>query len=346
MAKRKNWSQDPWQHSAEFQALFAGKSGNHINGLGETEQRQPRHVFWLQPSSRGPFGPVQDCVVERHNTVPKLLEVYANAQRGPSPKQVDESDARDAPVASKSDEQWTQELRTYALANESDQVGIAAIDPNWMYEGYETNLPFVAVVVVAMEHQRSAELPPSAEHSDWPHEVAVQYNRGSRAARYLTKWIKEQGFQAKPHTGPWVSSMNLLPAAIAAGVGELGKHGSLINRQLGSSFRLAAVETDMPLVLDTQDRFGGDEFCLGCQVCTNACPPQAINLEKQMVRGVEKWYVDFDKCIGYFNETFGCAICIAVCPWSTPGRAPKLAERWTKRIQGASLDERALPADE
>ena len=127
--------------------------------------------------------------------------------------------------------------------------------------------------------------------------------------------------------------MNLIPAAIAAGVGELGKHGSLINRELGSSFRLAAVETDMPLDVNKPDRFGGNEFCLGCQVCTNACPPQAISPEKQMVRGVEKWYVDFDKCIAFFNEHSGCAICIAVCPWSIPGRGPRIVEQLRRRAE-------------
>lgn len=332
MTKRKNWSREPWQPAAEFQALFDGRSGNDINGLGETEPRRPERVFWLQPSSKGPFSAVQDCVVERHNSVPELYEVYANADRGPKDSRVNPGAADGPPTTRKTPEQWTAALRSCALSHESDQVGVAAIDPAWMFEGFQAELPFVVMLVVAMDHERSLHLPPSAEHPDWAHEVAVQYNRGSRAARNLSKWIREQGFQAKPHTGPWVGSMNLIPAAIAAGVGELGKHGSLINRALGSSFRLAAVETDMPLLADAQDRFGADEFCLGCQVCTNACPPQAISPAKQMVRGVEKWYVDFDKCISYFNETYGCAMCIAVCPWSTPGRAPILAERWTRRI--------------
>ena len=38
----------------------------------------------------------------------------------------------------------------------------------------------------------------------------------------------------------------------------------------------------------------------------------------------EKWYVDFDKCAPYFTHTFGCGICIEVCPWTQPGRGEKL----------------------
>ena len=99
--------------------------------------------------------------------------------------------------------------------------------------------------------------------------------------------------------------------AIAAGFGELGKHGSMINRQYGSLFRLAYVMTDMPLMADSPDDFGADGFCTNCRVCTRACPVDAIHEEKQMVRGHKKWFVNFDKCVLYFNENNGCAICIA-----------------------------------
>jgi Fe-S-cluster-containing dehydrogenase component len=50
-----------------------------------------------------------------------------------------------------------------------------------------------------------------------------------------------------------------------------------------------------------------------------------------MVRGVNKWFVDFDKCIPTFGEALGCAICIAKCPWSAPGRAPKLSQKMLNR---------------
>jgi epoxyqueuosine reductase len=207
------------------------------------------------------------------------------------------------------------------------------LDPSWVYEGYDCDLPHVIVLGVAMDHARLSKLPGDSEQVEGQLEVADQYNRGARVSNYLAEWIRSHGYEARPHAGPWVGSLNLVPAALAAGFGELGCHGSIINRRFGSSFRLAAVETDLPLLSDEPDRFGADEFCLRCQVCTNACPPQAISKEKQWVRGEYKWSVNFDKCLPYFNETYSCGICVAVCPWSTPGRGPKLADIWGLRIQ-------------
>ena len=159
-----------------------------------------------------------------------------------------------------------------------------------------------------------------------------KYNTASSSCRKLVNHILSLGYEAKAYPGPFATALNMMPAALAAGLGELGKHGSMINRQYGSSFRLSAVTTNLSMIADKPDNFGADDFCMRCQVCSNACPPDAINSEKQLVRGIEKWYVDFDKCIPYFGETLACGICIARCPWSTPDRAPKLAEKWTLRL--------------
>ena len=222
---------------------------------------------------------------------------------------------------------WSRRVKEYALANEGDLVGIARVNPEWVFEGYEAPEPWIVVIGVAMDHGELAKAPtiPAAV------ETMTQYNRGTRAARSVANFIQSAGYHARPHGGPAAGPVTLIPAAIEAGLGELGKHGSMINRTYGSSFRLAGVLTDLPLVADGRDVFGADDFCTRCQVCTDACPPDAISREKVWVRGVERWYVDFDECIPYFNDTQGCGICIAVCPWSRPGTAPKLAERMTLR---------------
>ncbi|MEE8056741.1 MAG: 4Fe-4S dicluster domain-containing protein [Pseudomonadales bacterium] len=161
-------------------------------------------------------------------------------------------------------------------------------------------------------------------------EIMDVYQVGATTGNKLVKWLADQGHSATgrsliPH------DVNMIPAAIEAGLGELGKHGSLINPELGSAIRLGCVAVDLPLLEDKPVNFLLDDFCTHCQVCTKACPPQAMHADRQMVRGVEKWYIDFDKCLPYFNDTRGCGICLAVCPFSIPDRAPILVNRLQRR---------------
>ena len=155
----------------------------------------------------------------------------------------------------------------------------------------------------------------------------------------MARWLHTEGWAAESVTGPMAGAVTMIPPAIACGFGELGKHGSIINPEFGASFRLSAVLTDAPFAPTPPREFGIDEFCSHCRICEDACPPEALFSEKQTVRGVEKWYVDFDRCLPFFNQTLGCAICIAECPWSRPGvglnLAAKLARRAERQADGA-----------
>ena len=305
----------------ELMALWPEVSGNDINGRGETERRRPRPVYWQRPH-RIAHHKVQEWSVRKFGDEPTLLKVYGG-DRGPK-ERTDTPETR----AEDSAENWTARVNEFALQNSADFAGITKLDPEWIYEGYEVPTePWVIVLGAVMDYGKLSTAPelPAAE------EVMVQYNRAAKACRLLANWIIGQGYSAKTYEGPYASALSMLPAALAAGFGELGKHGSIINRNVGSSFRLSAIGTDMPLVPTLRDEFGADEFCQNCQVCANACPPQAISHEKQWVRGVKRWYVDFDKCLPYFSETYGCGICIAVCPWSRPGVADNLVAKMARR---------------
>ena len=111
-----------------------------------------------------------------------------------------------------------------------------------------------------------------------------------------------------------------------AGLGQLGKHGSLISREHGSNVRLATVLTDLPLATDEAVDIGVDDFCFTCRRCVTDCPPHAISTRSSWCAATS-WYVDFDNCVPYFAKTAGCGICIEVCPWSEPGRGPKLSDQ-------------------
>lgn len=308
-----------------FLDAFPGISGNVVNGLGEADFRRASPFFW-HPHDRQTHGLLQETVINYHRRSPEMREVFTpTADRGPKPVEVA------ATKINKPAETWTELIKQFVLENEGDLVGITPMKLDYVYQGYEVDEANVIIIGVSMDYAELSQAPASFEQPNAGVEAGRQYNRASRVARHLTNYIKSQGHYAKGWPGPYASGLSMMPAAIQAGLGELGKHGSLINREYGSSFRLSAVTTDMPLTYDQPADFAANDFCTRCQVCVNACPPGAIQDLKQMVRGVEKWYVDFDACIPYFGETLACGICLSVCPYSKPGTAPRLAEKMLKR---------------
>jgi ferredoxin len=300
-------------------------SGNPINGLGETVPRRPSPFFW-HPPDQHPYGELQIAARKSMVKCPGYEAAFAAART--YPELIPVSEVRSQSPA----EQLAAEATAFALAHGADGVGMVLMDPLYVFEGYTIDEPWVIMLALAHNYERLKEVPSDETNGLGVADVGETYGHGTQASYALANWIRSQGYTAKPYPGPSASALLLIPPAIDSGLGELGKHGSIISRQFGSGVRLAGVTTDMPLVATKPDRFGGDEFCKLCQVCTRACPPGAISEEKQMVRGVERWYVDFDKCIPYFAEAAGCAICIADCPWTRPDVRPKLLATMARRI--------------
>ncbi|MEM7277409.1 MAG: 4Fe-4S dicluster domain-containing protein [Pseudomonadota bacterium] len=315
-----------YQASARLLEKFPNVSGNTVNGLDEPKARAPSPFFWHPPDKQA-FGDLQQFIVGDLRPASGEDHSFRNpaVDRGPSPVEVART------VVQRDAAEWTEKVHQFSLANEADLCGITSMKPHYVYNGYAIDEPTVIILGVGHDYEELAKAPPTVDDLSAYHELHKQYNRGARVANRLTNYIREQGYKAQSYPGPMADALAMIPAAIDSGLGELGKHGSMINRQFGSAFRLSAVTTDMPLDLNEPDEFGADEFCLNCQVCRNACPPDAIFNEKKMVRGELKWYVDFDSCIPYFGENFACGICIAVCPWSRPGIAENLIRKMAKR---------------
>ena len=300
-------------------------SGNPINGLGESSVRRPSPFFW-HPPDKHPWGELQIVARESSRRCPGSQEAFQRAYEYPTLLSVAEE--RKIRLAG----EWTDAVRSFALEHEANAAGIAAMDPLWVFEGYSIEEPWIIILALAHNYERLKEVPSDETNGVGVCDIGDQYARGTRASYALANWIRSQGYTANPYPGPGASAVALIPPAIAAGIGELGKHGSLISRHFGAGVRLAGVTTDIPLIPGWRDRFGADEFCTNCQICTQACPPGAISPQKQLVRGVERWYVNFDKCIPFFAEAASCGICIAECPWTRPVVRPKLLETMTRRL--------------
>jgi epoxyqueuosine reductase len=313
-----------WTPQPETLALLR-VSGNEINGVGETTPRQPSPFFW-HPPDQHPWGDLQLLARKNSRNCPGSMEAFQGAYAYPEL----------IPVAKTRNESPPQELaeaaKSFASSHEADDIGIAVMDPLYVFDGYTIDQPWVIVLALAHNYERLREVPSDETNGVGVCDVGDQYARGTRSSYALANWIRSQGYYADPYPGPMANALLLIPPAIAAGLGELGKHGSLISSRFGSGVRLAGVTTDMPLVPTRPIHFGVDEFCAACQVCTRACPPGAITPNKQMVRGVERWYVDFDKCIPYFAEASSCGICIAECPWTRPSVRPKLLTKMAQKI--------------
>lgn len=313
----------PFTPNPEMMSLRPDIKGMEINGLGETEVRRPTMVYWAPEPDDIPFGEVQKWFYRREPQDPELMKERARRR-----------EILEAPMSPLADthsehtpQEWTDSLNGFVEDCQCERVGVTRMQPQWVFDHHETNFETVIMLGVKHDYEQLKSAPDQVAGA----EVTRQYGRAAAAAKNVANWLREQGWDAEPVTGPMAGKILMIPPALECGFGELGKHGSLINPEFGSGFRLGAVLTNAPLQTTPKREFGVDDFCSRCRVCENACPPLAIGPEKEVVRGEEKWFVDFDKCIPYFAETSGCAICIAVCPWTRPGVGQNLATKLARR---------------
>lgn len=128
----------------------------------------------------------------------------------------------------------------------------------------------------------------------------------------------DPNFDAKTYvdTGPVMDKA----WAVKSGLGWMGKHTNVINKEYGSWFFIATVITNYEFEYNEPIA----DFCGTCTACIDACPTKAI---------VDEYVVDANRCISYLtienkgeiskefsgkfdNWIFGCDICQDVCPWN------------------------------
>ena len=154
-----------------------------------------------------------------------------------------------------------------------------------------------------------------------------RYALGRDYHKVLRKKLKQLGDKIQSEVKalgfrPFVDSAPVLerPLAEKAGLGWVGKHSLLLDKESGSWFFIGELLVDLTLPVDKPQ----SNQCGQCVACIKICPTQAI---------VAPYVVDGRRCISYLtielqgaipnefrkaigNRIYGCDDCQLICPWN------------------------------
>ena len=253
----------------------------------------------------------------------------------------------------------SQIVRKAAQVLGADQVGFAELDRRWVYSHYfdeETKkdhpikfsddpgyqqydqpirledgtrvIPKEMKYVVVVLHEWGKDI----DGTEYAPALLTEglstlaYARMAPTLWMLAEFIRGLGYNAIPAANDTALS---IPLAVDAGLGQLGRHGLLINPKVGSRCRISKIFTDLPLEPAGAVDSGITEFCNACLKCVPKCGTGAITkgnrsfdpLDKSNATGVLSWKVDAKKCMTFqIRVGSTCSTCVRRCAWTKPPR--------------------------
>ena len=144
----------------------------------------------------------------------------------------------------------------------------------------------------------------------------VMRARLKKLAHKMQEAVGDFGFRVFVDSAPVLEK----PIAVKAGLGWVGKHSNILNREAGSWFFLGEIYTDLVLPESEPQT----DHCGRCTACIDVCPTKAI---------IAPYVVDARRCISYLtieldgvipiefreamgNRIYGCDDCQLICPWN------------------------------
>jgi len=232
----------------------------------------------------------------------------------------------------------TQQIKSVARWLGADLVGICEVNPSWIYSHWgDTDasysgglanpgdpieiplwLKYAVVMAVEMDYEQIMRSPAIQSAP------SLGYSKMAFVAPSLATYIRELGYHAMP-CGTEFALM--IPLAVDAGLGELGRNGLLITEQFGPRVRICSVFTELPLQVDSPIDIGVQAFCERCLHCAEACPSTAIMSGERTDKAwnvsnninVLKWPIKALNCRRFWDKNEGsCSNCIRVCPFNKP----------------------------
>lgn len=183
------------------------------------------------------------------------------------------------------------------------------------------------VISVGLDYGRRDDEEAWATLADGGRAYVARYALGRDYHKLMRNRLQKLAERIAGEIGPFghrvfVDSAPVLERALArnAGLGWIGKHTCLIDKDGGSWFFLGEIYVDLPLPIDEP----ANAHCGTCTRCIEVCPTRAI---------VAPYRLDARRCISYLtiehegaipeelrpaigNRIFGCDDCQLVCPWN------------------------------
>ncbi len=229
---------------------------------------------------------------------------------------------------------WNVEAKQEFSIKFSDEPGYEEIDKPARLEDGTIVIPkgmkYCIVLIHGMDRDGMATAPTLTQLAT----ASLAYSRISYTVVMLAEFIRGLGYHAIPSANDLALN---IPLAIDAGLGEVGRHGKLINPVYGPCCRISKIITDLPLNPTEPKLLGVNEFCMHCLKCAESCPVDAISYSNRSFEpinecnqhGVLQWQLDAKKCYQY-GASVGtqCGICIRACPFNKPNQGIHRLARW------------------
>ena len=258
----------------------------------------------------------------------------------------DSTDTSDLPALKAEIKRWSAELG-FQRTGVSD-IDLAAVEARlgeWLAAGFHGTMHYMQrhgtkrtrpdelvpgtlrVVSVAMDYLPESQ---SSAASLIDHEAKAYVSRYALGRDYhkvlrarlrklagrIEAAVGEFGYRVFVDSAPVMEK----PLAERAGLGWIGKHTNLIDKNRGSWFFLGELYTDLPLPVDAP----ASDHCGSCRACIDVCPTGAIVAPYQLdarrcisyltIELKTSIPVEFRKAIG--NRVYGCDDCQLFCPWN------------------------------
>lgn len=225
-------------------------------------------------------------------------------------------DGQFTPTRSEATPEFLPNLENMARTAGAADIRYVRVPRNAIFQHKGVPHEYAVVITVEMDREKLANAP--SFDAFW--EVAKGYGNLARIGNQLAGFMRRNGFAAYPGTalGGLTDYTHL---AEVAGLGAIGYHGLLITPNEGARLRINTIYTNitnLPIQTENEHLWVRD-FCALCKKCIRGCPVQAIYDQPRPRGDGGMQCIDHAACRDYFNQNYGCAVCLVRCPFSDMG---------------------------